>query len=85
MGLGLGDQHAVEGIAERPRQASRPNPIGKADHQFRKSLRGHTRGKIGGDINGAGQFADADFGGNFPSRGGADEYAILLIGFGLWW
>ena len=75
-GEGLGDEHAVEGVAMGTGEGTGAGGFGHRNRQFLEALGGYCSGNVGGDGVGVRQFADPMLGGDFPGRGGADELGV---------
>ena len=75
-GLGLCDEHAVEGILVGSGEQSGAGGVGGGDGKRFKGFLSKNRVETEGEVGGLGQLTDARFRGDFPGGSGADENAI---------
>lgn len=80
LGLGLGYEHAVEGVLVRTGQQARADGMIGGDRQQLEALAFQAAGEIGGQIGGGGQPAEADLGGDLSGGGGADDHRVFRVG-----
>lgn len=73
---GLGDEHAVERIAVRPRKQAGAEGVFDGDGQSVKVLLAQVVGKAGNKVLRRGQASVFEFHGNLPNAGGADQNAV---------
>ena len=76
---GLRNQHPIKWVLVRTGERSGRLPMRKADRQRDKTLSTENVRKVDRDARGSRQLANADFCGDLPSRGGADEDVVASV------
>ena len=78
-GLSLGDEHSIERVFVRTGKESRANAVLDGNGKELKAFALKMACEIGHQAGCRGKFAEAHFGGNLPSRSGADDKDVLRI------
>src|SRR5260370_23306948 len=76
-GLSLGDEHSMERVLVRTGKESGANAVLDGNGKELKSFALKMACEICPQAGCRGKFAEADFGGKLPSRGGADDEDVL--------
>jgi len=75
-GMGLGDQHAVKGIAVWTRKKAGAGRVNGSDGKRLEQFLGENFVKMQGQFAAEREFANSEFGGDLPGRGGADKNGV---------
>lgn len=76
LGLGLGNQHAVEGILVRAGEKSGAGGVSRCNWERFEEFRGEDFVETEREINGVREFSDAGFRGDFPCGGGTHQNSV---------
>src|SRR6266478_8253311 len=78
-GLGLGDEHSIERVLVRTGKESRANAVLDGNGKELKAFTFKMACEICHQAGCCGKFAEAHFGGNLPSRSGADDEDVFGV------
>jgi hypothetical protein len=76
LGLGLGNQNAVEGILVRAGEKSGAGSVSRSNWERFEEFRGEDFVETEREISGIREFSDAGFRGDFPSGGGTHQNGV---------